>query len=144
MRSHFFQCFISLIAIVFVDQVTKWLAQTYLTNTTQYNSLGAGSVAWLGSSQLVWLWGSAGILFLLGFFAYKSMMHSPSTWFGWSLIIGGGLSNWLDRYLLGGVVDWLTIPGLGLKNNLADYALTAGVVWLVWQQLSIQSATKIK
>lgn len=43
----------------------------------------------------------------------------------WSLIIGGGLSNLMDRILRGGVVDgrW--------GFNLADVAIIVGSLWLI-------------
>lgn len=45
------------------------------------------------------------------------------------LILGGGVSNVIDRVLFGGVRDWMTLPMLGLHNNLADWAIITGLVW---------------
>lgn len=46
---------------------------------------------------------------------------------GFGLVIGGGCSNVLDRFVLGCVQDWLPIPFTGLLNNVADWAIFAGV-----------------
>jgi len=47
------------------------------------------------------------------------------------LILGGGISNTLDRIFFGGVRDWMTLPILGLQNNLADWAIVGGLVCAV-------------
>ena len=45
------------------------------------------------------------------------------------LILGGGISNLVDRVLFGGVRDWMTLPVIGLRNNLADWAIVFGLLW---------------
>lgn len=47
------------------------------------------------------------------------------------LILGGGISNLVDRVVFGGVRDWMTLPGLGLHNNLADWAIVIGLICFV-------------
>lgn len=47
------------------------------------------------------------------------------------LLIGGGLSNLLDRHLQGGVVDFFDVQVWPIFN-LADVAITLGVIGLVW------------
>ncbi len=44
------------------------------------------------------------------------------------LILGGGISNLIDRIMLGGVRDWITLPAFGIQNNLADWAIVFGLI----------------
>lgn len=47
------------------------------------------------------------------------------------LIIGGGISNVIDRICIGGVRDWITLPIVGLHNNIADWAIISGLIYYV-------------
>ena len=53
---------------------------------------------------------------------------------GAALIVSGGASNWIDRVIVGSVVDFLNV-GIGPVRtgifNVADVAIMAGVVLLV-------------
>ena len=51
------------------------------------------------------------------------------------LIIGGALANGLDRYLHGGVVDYVSLHAFGFYwyvFNIADAAIVAGVIGLLY------------
>lgn len=47
------------------------------------------------------------------------------------LIVGGGISNVIDRLLFGGVKDWIALPMLHLQNNFADWAIISGLIYYV-------------
>lgn len=52
------------------------------------------------------------------------------------LIVGGGISNSIDRFVYGGVVDIFSLPGFTVFN-LADVALVSGAALLaytLWHQ----------
>ncbi len=49
-----------------------------------------------------------------------------------ALVLTGGLSNLLDRWIYGGVVDYLHLPRLP-SFNLADLAINIGFVVLFYQ-----------
>ncbi len=52
------------------------------------------------------------------------------------LIIGGALGNSLDRWLYGGVVDYVSLHALGYYwyvFNIADTAIVAGVIGLLYE-----------
>lgn len=46
-------------------------------------------------------------------------------------ILGGGISNVLDRIFFSGVRDWMTMPVIGIHNNLADWAIVVGLICFV-------------
>jgi lipoprotein signal peptidase len=126
------------VLVVLVDQFSKAWVAPYFNLAITLNPAGAGSIPWLGNHATGWLWGGGVVLLGLSFWAIHQLRHTPNQWPAWGLILGGGVSNWLDRWHWQGVRDWLTVPGLELKNNLADYALTMGIIWLVinWMKVS--------
>lgn len=67
------------------------------------------------------------VLLTVGFWLTRQKKVSRMTKTGWALLIGGALSNTLDRLLHGGVLDFLQI-GLLPNFNLADVAITLGLV----------------
>lgn len=115
-----------------LDQGSKWLVQRWRPDWLQLNQVGALSQDFFGLGTGFWLVLTGIVLIALSMVALRSTTLSSLPT---ALLIGGGLSNWLDRWLYGGVRDWLVIPGTALKNNLADYALTAAVVVWLWQNL---------
>jgi signal peptidase II len=55
------------------------------------------------------------------------------------LIMGGALSNAIDRILLGGVADFFSLHAFGYYwyvFNIADMAIVAGVVGLLYDSLA--------
>ena len=55
-----------------------------------------------------------------------------------SLILGGAIGNVIDRFLYGGVVDFLDFHALGYHwpaFNVADSAISCGAVLLIWDAL---------
>ncbi len=77
---------------------------------------------------------------LLGLFIFVLVNHSIGPWItlAFSLVIGGGMSNLLDRMLYNGrVVDFMNIgvetPWGPVRSgifNVADMAITGGVIFL--------------
>jgi len=126
--------------LVVIDQGLK----TFLGKNLQLNSLGAFSFSWGANSKLVWLILPATTLLIMWLYLIKSTQLAKTSWPAWSLIWGGGLSNWLDRVIYGGVRDIWPIYATNLKNNLADYALTFGIIWLMidWLWKSTQKPKK--
>lgn len=54
------------------------------------------------------------------------------------LFVGAALSNLLDRWRIGGVVDWLPVPIVGLHNNLADWMIVLSLLWILKYQVTTQ------
>jgi len=72
------------------------------------------------------------VVFVLGL---VGMQRSLSMWaaLGLGLLVGAALSNLLDRFLRGGVVDFIAVRGWR-TFNLADAAMVAGAV-VTWSAL---------
>jgi len=68
----------------------------------------------------------------------RTMAPSRTALIGGSLILGGGLGNFIDRTLHdGGVVDFVSIGFSSLRTgifNVADVAIVVGVGLILWEQ----------
>jgi signal peptidase II len=137
-----------LLMTVACDQATKHVATSSFIDVIPYTLVGgfvellysenAGAFLGLGSdfhhSTRFWLFtvGVGGLL--LVFSARLFQATKPVELVGWSLVIGGGASNLIDRVVRDGrVVDFLRI-GIGdLRTgifNIADTAIVLGLVCL--------------
>lgn len=103
----------------------------YAENSGAFLGLGAR----LAETTRFWLF-TVGVAGLLLLFLYK--LHyaaSRMELIGWSLIVGGGLGNLIDRLVHDGrVIDFLRVGFGGLRTgifNLADAAIVAGLVALL-------------
>lgn len=64
------------------------------------------------------------VIFILFIFKIKSEIPKFAFW----LIIGGSISNLIDRFLYDGVRDWIYFDKIGMSNNLADFAIFISVI----------------
>jgi signal peptidase II len=127
--------------VVLVDQVTKALAVHFLAgrgyvhvvgslHLTLYRNFAGSANRFTGHPVLVSLLALAAVL-LIGSFALR--VRSRVSAIAAGLLLGGGISNLLDRLLRapgplrGGVVDWIKPTLSGGTMNLADVAISAGV-----------------
>lgn len=130
--------------VVVIDQLSKLVVSQVQPSVLTHNP--GISFGWLPGNTgaivfstvliggIVWWWQSV-------------QDRSPSGWpnLGIQLLLGGAISNLLDRIIWGGVRDWLPIPFTALSNNLADWAIAVGVVLLLFSQLryhTVQHAVK--
>lgn len=113
--------------VLVLDQTTKFLFQSQ----TQLNrGISASLLSSVSPFVLITL--VMAILVFLGWWGRQFWQRNPVSA---GLLFGGGLSNLVDRLLIGAVRDWLLIPVLGWKNNLADYAIALAVILLLWVEL---------
>jgi len=138
------------------DQATKSVAKTYLSETQPvilladtvrldlaknygaFLSLGAG----IGESSRGMLM-SAAVAVVLGallIYLFVSRPQNPLVGVAIALVVGGGVSNLIDRLRYGGyVVDFLNVGIGSLRTgifNVADMAIMAGVVlWALSDRL---------
>lgn len=104
-------------------------------------ALPAGVRFWVFNAGVLLL--LAGALFYVGRMAYQlSFLNTVSI----ALVMGGGLSNWLDRLLNDGrVIDFMQL-GVGMLRtgvfNVADMAISTGVALLLASQLRRATVAK--
>lgn len=74
---------------------------------------------------------------VLLFFLFYIWSRDWKKW-GWALIILGGLLNFGERCLTGGVRDYWLIPGTLIYNNVNDYLIAIGagelLVNFIWKK----------
>lgn len=118
------------IGLVFLlDLITKqWVISSGLPY--QINSGGAFSllIGWTQFSVLATLV----FLVLIGSWAYTHKKGNPAgvVDLGFSLMIGGALANLLDRWVRGGVVDFISL-WVFPRFNFADVAIVAGLILII-------------
>lgn len=145
---------ITLLATIGLDQMTKVIARAqlessppmiffggivrlyYVENPGAFLSLGSG----LSDTTRFWLFTVVVGGFLLGLFLYLLLSRkvSQADVVALSLILGGGLSNLIDRLLYDYVIDFMVIGAGALRTgvfNVADVAITAGVGLLFWRSI---------
>jgi signal peptidase II len=156
-----FALVLAVVATIGCDRVTKhvatmslagepgrtYLADTirleYVENTGGFLSVGADLPR--AARTALFIFGSGLMLFVLAGAAVRFQ------WRGWlligaGLILGGGVSNWVDRVLRGSVVDFINV-GIGpLRTgifNVADVAIALGVVVLILRERRPASASTL-
>ncbi len=120
--------FISLIFVVFTDQVTKYLFFVPQTSTLNMGiSFGWGRHFSQDIFNLLIISSMILIVLCLFYFWWRGRVSVIV----FILIAGGGISNLMDRIFLGGVRDFLFLGPW--RNNLADYAICLGLFILIMQ-----------
>lgn len=142
-----------------LDQLTKRIAektlahepmQSFLFDTFRLQYIkNKGAFLGFGSnfSELVklWLFLIIPFLCLLAAAIFVAFSRKPSTDQAVlvSLIVGGGISNLIDRVMQGSVTDFLNV-GLGSLRtgifNVADMAIMAGAIGLILSELYYRKA----
>lgn len=128
-------------ALILLDRITKWAALRYCVQDCTFNrGISWGMLNYEGSGFFV------GITLLiivitsvLGVYAYRRMFQGHSVW-GELLIIGGSLSNIIDRFMYGGVVDFIELrigSWIGPAFNVADSMIVVGVAIMAYEVLCI-------
>lgn len=127
--------------ITILDQLTKWIALTYLDprssvmiipdvlwltlteNTGAAFSILSGNTVLLAAISLLVVVG-------IGFVLVKGMVTTWTERWLLAVLAGGALGNLLDRLLRGAVVDFIDL-GWWPIFNLADIAITLSIVVLL-------------
>ena len=146
-ESRTFRVLAAAAAVLILDQLSKvWAkasapreeAWTYLGDTLRVQlAHNYGAFLSLGGSlPQGWLSFAVGVI-LAGLAAYLLFAKriQPTSVLPLSLVLGGGVSNLIDRIAYGGyVVDFLNLGIGSLRTgifNVADIAISAGVGWLL-------------
>lgn len=124
------------VVVITFDQLSKyWASQQIEVIINPGISWGLGTQFSAGVIMIV----ITGVLVLTGWWL-RSWIHKYPVPLG--LLLGGGVSNLLDRIHTAGVRDWLPVPFTTLHNNGADYAIALGVIWLMIVLLSTPHDTR--
>lgn len=130
--------------VVFLDQLTKFFAKKYLSNSDGIELIsgllnlelikntGIAFGLYEGMSIFLSLIGFISFISILVFFPEIIRARFSPIFLG--LIFGGAISNFFDRLFLGWVVDFINIPFFS-TFNFADVAITGGVVLLIYEYL---------
>lgn len=148
----FKEAFLISIIVVALDQITKYLALTYINPYDSFKILpflhlvlvtnkGAafGMFKHIGSSFFI----AASVIAII--FVIYLMIRGKEDHLGLSLILGGAIGNLIDRILYGSVVDFIDLS-IGKYHwpafNIADSALSVGVTIILLNNLLKLGMTK--
>lgn len=106
--------------IIFLDQLSKFLAPRLGFEVVFNQGIAFGLFP-----DFVWVIVVPLVLLL----AVALKRHFPPYYI--PLIVGGGLSNLIDRLLFGAVRDWISLP-LIPSFNLADLSISFGFLLLIY------------
>lgn len=120
-----------------LDQVTKWMALYGLSHTISLFSFFSLRVAHntgiafsFPFPTVLLLLVSAVLLFIVAWELFKAPLSRILS-FSFILIFSGGIGNFLDRVVIGSVIDFLSFGNFPIFN-LADTYITVGIVLLLW------------
>lgn len=135
LKDQFLKPLVWVILIIFFDQFLKDLAFNlslipYISNPGLSFGLFPNIPFWLIAIALLIIflfWIESGLVRVKN----EGSFNSNDSLNGLTLILAGGLSNFIDRLRLGFVIDYISLPLLP-AFNLADVSLGAGMVLLVY------------
>ncbi|MBU1202808.1 signal peptidase II [Patescibacteria group bacterium] len=81
------------------------------------------------------------ILVILFSFWLKSFKEKSILIWPWGILIIGSISNLLDRFRYGGVVDFINVPFFTVFN-VSDIYISLAVVWILWHSWFYQPKQK--
>lgn len=110
-----FSMFIPPVAVFVVDQGIKIVVQS--------SGLFVLNASWFGFVSSVWVSGGVTLCLLAFVFYFWNKSHFA---FYYGIMFAGGLSNSVDRFLYGGVVDYVFVKSFAF--NIADAAIWIGCV----------------
>ncbi len=150
-----FMWYLLALAVLIIDQWTKWLAETklnflepviepFLNWTLAYNYGAAFSFL---ADQAGWQkWFFAGLALVMSLFLIGYLVKAPRKArllsFGLALVLGGALGNLIDRLLHGHVIDFIHVHYADVWHypifNIADIGICIGVALIVIDMLFLE------
>jgi len=119
-----------MVAVVLLDQTSKFLASKLGFEIVSNQGIAFGLLpgfAWLAILPLALL-----SIFLARKLLSKYLILNTKYLI---LILGGGISNLIDRLLFGAVRDWISLPMVP-TFNLADFSISLGFLVFVYKLLA--------
>lgn len=149
------------IAIIIIDQWTKWLAETKLTflepipviepflNWTLAYNYGA-AFSFLADAGGWQKWFFSGLALVIALFLIVYLIKAPRNAkllsLGLAMVLGGAIGNLIDRVRLGKVVDFIHVHYADVWHypifNIADIAICIGVAIIVIDMLFLEGKRK--
>ena len=135
--------FICVIALVFLDQLSKWLAVIYLEGNApfyfipgflrfSYVENRGAAFGMLADNRWVFLILSSLTIICLIVFMFVSKPKCRLERVGLALILAGGIGNMIDRVFLGYVIDFIDFYSIwNYVFNIADSCVCIGVALLI-------------
>ncbi len=131
-----------IVLAIYLDQLTKWLAVTYLKNVvslpiikdvlhlTYLENTGAAFGSFKDHRWVFLIASSVALIAFLFFLFFKTPKHILGR-ISLALLLGGGVGNMIDRIMLGYVVDFVDFRLINFAIfNFADACVTVGTVLL--------------
>jgi len=132
--------------LVFLDRITKWWAVKYLVGNDRDIFPGL-TMSYALNHGISWSWlvptspfghivlTTAVMLLLIAFFAFAYGEHRRGQSILFEIcILAGGFSNLLDRFMAGGVIDFIDVH-VGEWHfatfNVADVCITVGAMGII-------------
>ncbi len=150
------------IAIIIIDQWSKWLAETKLTflepipviepflNWTLAYNYGA-AFSFLADAGGWQKWFFSGLALVIALFLIVYLIKAPRNAkllsLGLAMVLGGAIGNLIDRVRLGKVVDFIHVHYADVWHypifNIADIAICIGVAIIVIDMLFLEGKRKV-
>lgn len=129
------------LAVFVLDQLSKVLVLKFLSPEESLPLIpqvfhitlvrNTGIAFGLLKGNTPWLFGAiAASILILFLVSFRLRQASKPTLIAYGLILGGAVSNFLDRFVRGSIVDWLDFR-IWPVFNLADTAISIGAVLFV-------------
>ncbi len=119
--------FLAAFAIIVLDQIIKFLAAEGILGLPKISNTGIAFGFFQGNNLLLGVI-SAAVSVLVIFMIGRAGGSIEAA--AMALILGGTLSNLMDRIFRGAVIDYISIKGIP-TFNLADAALTGGAALII-------------
>ena len=117
------------VGLLVADRATKHLFRLGEYGSGPFRlegTLNVGFAFGIPFSRWVWFVGLAVFAVLLAVYVKKAGIAKTGVRFGLAFLLAGGISNAIDRFEFGGVVDWIHLFGLWAVN-LADIWVLLGL-----------------
>ena len=116
---------VALLLVIILDQVTKRIV--FSRNPSVYINRGIIFGLFKGNQYAEWLYTAAWLA--LALYLYFNLGLNG---FSLGLIVGGTLSNKIDRFMVGGAIDWIDLWGPIRRFNIADIGIVFGLlIWVI-------------
>ncbi len=147
-----------IVLCVILDQVTKMLAVTHLTDIStfpiiedifHFTYLENRGAAFGMLADNRWVFMILSVVGIIALFVWQSINRRDIMWnrVALSFIIGGGIGNMIDRVALGYVVDFIDCRFIDFYVfNVADSFVCVGcamyVIGVLWQEIKAKKESK--